>query len=499
MVLVWAAAMGLTYLAFTHVPTGFLPPEDDGLIMLNAQLPDGASLQRTDQMMKKVSAILAATPGVDQFAVMPGTSIIDGTGASLGSGFIALKPWDERYAHGLSKRIIAADLAQKFSQIQEGIIFPYSLPPIGGLGNGSGFEMWVEDRGGLGLANLSAAVNEITASAAVDPDLHAVNTTFRAGAPSIFADVDRVKALTLKVPLQSVFDTLQAYLGSTYVNDFNQFGRTWQVNVQAQGMFRSTPRDITTLQVRTLDGKMAPIGTMVKLTEKPAPLRVDRYQMYPAIRIMGEGAPGVSSGQALTAMEDIAAQTLPQGASYEWTGMALQEKRVGGQIVMVFGMAVLIVVMILAAQYESWIDPIAVVTVVPLAVLGAVVGLMLRGMDNNLYTQVGLVLLVGLSAKNAILVVEFAREKQAQGLSAIDAAVQGAKLRFRAILMTSFAFIVGVLPLVGAVGAGAAGRRAVGTAVCFGMLGVTMLGVFFTPVMYVIMQKFKKTTPKTVS
>jgi HAE1 family hydrophobic/amphiphilic exporter-1 len=266
------------------------------------------------------------------------------------------------------------------------------------------------------------------------------------------------------------------------------------VTVQADGVYRARTEDIKKLQVKNQDGQMVPIGTLVKLDYSSGPLRIDRYNMFPAIRVIGEGAAGVSSGQAMQAMENLAAENLPPGTGYEWTGVAYQQKKIGGQVYMVFAMAVLIVIMILAAQYESWIDPIAVVAVVPLAVLGAVIGLAIRGLDNSLYTQVGLVL-VGLSAKNAILVVEFAREKQAEGKSALEAAVEGAKLRFRAILMTSFAFIVGVSPLVIATGAGAASRQAVGTAVCFGMLGVTMLGVFFTPPMYVLMQRFKKSSP----
>ena len=491
MLLVWAAAMGVTYFAFTRVPTGFLPQEDDGLIMINAQLPDGASLQRTDATMRQVTEILKSTDGIAHFAVLPGSSILDGIGPTLGSGFAALQPWDERLKKGRSKEVIVAELARRFSHIQDGIVIPFSLPPIMGLGQSAGFEMWLEDRGGVGLTRLDAVANQLVHEANAEGIFRSVNTTFRAGVPSIFADVDRVKALTLKVPLQSVFDTLQAYLGSTYVNDFNEFGRTWQVMVQADAMYRAKPEDIAGLQVRNLDQKMVPLGTLVKVEQKLSPLRIDRYNMYPAIRIFGEPAVGISSGQGLKAMETIADDTLPPGTKYEWTAMAYQEKKIGGQIYFVFAMAVLVVIMILAAQYESWIDPIAVVTVVPLAVLGAVVGLTIRGMDNNLYTQVGLVLLVALSAKNAILVVEFAREKQAAGKSALEAAVEGATLRFRAILMTSFAFIVGVMPLVVATGAGAVSRQAVGTAVCFGMLGVTMLGVFFTPVLYVAMQKFK--------
>ncbi|AFM23067.1 efflux RND transporter permease subunit [Desulfomonile tiedjei] len=492
MIVVWACALGLTYLAFSRVPSGFLPNEDDGLILLNAQLPDGASLQRTDTTLKQVMEILKSTEGITYFSVTPGNSILDGNSPSLGSGFAALAPWDERLKKGRSKDVIVAELAEKFSHIQSGIVFPFSLPPIVGLGQSAGSELWLEDKSGVGLTRLADAAAEFVREGKAEGELSAVNSTFRAGAPSVFADVDRVKALSLKVPLQSVFDTLQSYLGSTYVNDFNEFGRTWHVTVQAEPRFRSQMDDIKNLQVKNTEGKMVPLGTLVSLDYSSGPVRIDRYNMYPAIRVIGEGEPGVSSGQVMKVMENLAEQTLPPGAGAEWTGVAFQQQKIGSQVFLVFAMAIVVVIMILAAQYENWIDPVAVAAVVPLAVLGAVVGLTLRGLDNSLYTQVGLVLLVGLSAKNAILVVEFARDQEAKGLSTLEAAVQGAKLRFRAILMTSFAFIVGVLPLVTATGAGAASRQAVGTAVCFGMLGVTMLGIFFTPVLYVAVQRFKK-------
>jgi HAE1 family hydrophobic/amphiphilic exporter-1 len=444
--------------------------------------------------MKKVMDILKNTEGITNYSVTPGTSMFDGVGPTLGLGFMSLAPWDERLQKGLGKDVIMAELIQKFSRIKEAVVFPFSRPPINGIGQSGGFELWLEDRAGIGLTNLNNVALSLVNEAVEDPRFQNVHMTFRAAAPSLYADIDRVKAMSLHIPLQSVFDTLQAYLGSTYVNDFNMFGRTWHVTVQAEGAFRAKPDDIKTLQVRNIKDEMAPLGTLLKLDYSVSPLRVDRYNMFPAIRILGDSAPGVSSGQALEGMEKLAEEFLPFGAGYEWTGMAYQEKAISGQIFIVFALAVLIVIMILAAQYESWIDPIAVVAIVPLAVLGAIIGLTIRGMDNNLYTQVGLVLLVGLSAKNAILIVEFARNKQAEGMPVLQAAIEGAKLRFRAILMTSFAFIVGVLPLVFAEGAGAASRQAVGTAVCAGMLGVTMLGVFFTPVMYVFMQRFKKDT-----
>ncbi|MBI5250526.1 MAG: efflux RND transporter permease subunit, partial [Desulfomonile tiedjei] len=387
---------------------------------------------------------------------------------------------------------IMAELMGQFRMIQEGIVFPFTMPAIPGLGTGGGFEMQVQDRGGLGLEALETASKDLAYSAADQPDIQSAISTFTASVPKLFAEVDRVKTLTLGVPLQTVFEALQAYLGSAYVNDFNKFGRTWQVNVQADSIFRTKAEDISRLQVRNKDGNMVPLGTLLNIEKTVGPTRVDRYNLYPSSLIMGEPAPGISSGQAMNIMEQMADKRLPTGIGYQWTTMAFQQKKAGAQGVIVFGMAILVVFLILAAQYESWADPFAVILIVPLAVSGAVVALMARGMDNNIYTQVGLVLLVGLSAKNAILIVEFARDMRSKGKGAIEAAVEGAKLRFRPILMTSFAFIFGVLPLVVASGAGAVSRQSLGTAVAAGMLGVTILGVFFTPVLYVLIQRRAK-------
>ncbi|MEW6110941.1 MAG: efflux RND transporter permease subunit [Thermodesulfobacteriota bacterium] len=504
MLIVFAVAVALTYVGFIKIPTGFLPDEDDGLIMINAQLPDGASLERTVNVLNQVGEILKTTKGMGDFTVLPGYSIIDNTGANLGGGFASLKPWDERLEEGRSKEVIMRELLLRFSKIQEAIVFPFSLPPIMGVGQSGGFEMMVQDKGAVGVNVLAQAGAELAAAANAEGEVQGVNSTFRASVPTLFADVDRVKALNMKVPLQSVFDTMQAYLGSTYVNDFNKFGRTWQVKVQADSKYRTRPDDITRLQVRSLENKMVPLGTLVKVEETVGPQRINRYNMFPSARVAGEPAPGISSGQSIQVMETLAREKLPPGMGYEWTGMAFQEKQAGGQIFIVFGLAVLVVLLLLSAQYESWIDPLAVILVVPLAVLGAALGLLIRHFDNNLYTQVGLVLLVGLSAKNAILIVEFARAGVAEGKSAFDAAVEGARLRFRPILMTSFAFIIGVLPLVVASGAGAASRQSLGTAVFAGMLGVTCLGVIFTPALYVAMQKVRtilgntlKRTPQT--
>ncbi len=492
MLLLLGCLVGLTYLGFARIPTGFFPEEDDGLIMIQAQLPDGASLARTAEVMERVGEIVRNTKGVADISVLPGWSIIDGALPTLGGGFAALEPWDKRLKEGRSKTVIMEELFRKFSKIQEAIVVPFSLPPIQGVGNSAGIEMYLEDRQGRGLPVLGQSVSEMVSAGNERSDLHAVNSSFRASSPMIFADIDRVKAFNLRVPLQSVFDTLQAYLGSTYVNDFNEFGRVWQVRVQADSQYRAAAPDIGKLEVKNLSGKMVPLGTLIETKKTVGPQRIDRYNMFPAGRVAGEAAAGFSTGQAIYAMEELAGKTLPQGLGFEWTGMAYQEKKAGGQVGIVLGLAVLVVVLILAAQYESWFDPISVVMIVPLAVLGAAIGLLSRGMDNNLYTQIGLVLLVGLAAKNAILIVEFARDGRKEGKSVIEAAVEGARLRLRPILMTSLAFIAGVSPLVIATGAGAASRQSLGTAVFSGMLGVTLLGIFFTPPMYVLMQKLTR-------
>jgi len=492
MLCLFAGLLGLTAFGFIKLPTGFVPLEDDGLIMINVQMPDGASLQRTRAAVAQVGDILTKTKGIESYGALGGFSVIDGAGANFGVFFAPLTPWDERLSHGRSREVIMAELMREFRKVHDGVVFPFTLPAIPGLGTGGGFEMQVQDRAGLGLATLDEASGNLAVQANSQPQLENVLSTLRANVPKLFAEVDRVKTLTLGVQLQTVFDALQAYLGSAYVNDFNKFGRTWQVNVQADAMYRAKVEDINRLQVRNKDGKMVPLGTLMEVRKTVGPARVDRYNLYTSALILGEPAPGVSSGQAIQLMENLAAKQLPQGIGYQWTGMAFQEKKGGGQAIVVFTMAILVVFLILAAQYESLTDPIAVVLVVPLAVSGAVVGLMMRGMDNNVYTQVGLVLLVGLAAKNAILVVEFARDLKAKGQNSLEAAIEGATLRFRPILMTSFAFILGVVPLVVASGAGAVSRQSLGTAVCAGMLGVTLLGVFFTPVLYVLVQRRRK-------
>ncbi|MFA6220941.1 MAG: multidrug efflux RND transporter permease subunit [Desulfomonilaceae bacterium] len=483
--------VALTALGFIKVPTGFVPLEDDGLILVNVQMPDGASLDRTEAIVRKVGSILSGTEGVASYGVLGGYSMIDGAAPNLATFFAPLTPWDDRVKQGRSREAIIEELTSKFRKIEDGMVFAFTLPPIFGLGTGGGFELQLQDKSGLGLNALQNYGALLAKAANEQPSLTNVFSTFRANVPNVFVDVDREKVQNLGVSLQTVFDAMSAYLGSAYVNDFNKFGRTWQVKVQADTAFRSKPEDILKLQVRNKDGKMLPLGAMATVRDSVGPLKVDRYNLYASAKVMGSPAPGYSSGQALNSMESLAKIKLPVGMGYEWTAMAYQEKKTGSQAFVVFGLAILVVLLILAAQYESWADPFSVVLVVPMAVLGAVVALLIRHMDNNIYTQVGLVLLVGLSAKNAILIVEFAREMRAKGMGVVEAAIEGSKLRFRPILMTSFAFITGVLPLVVATGAGAVSRQALGTAVFAGMLGATILGVFFTPVLYVFMQKIR--------
>ncbi len=492
MMVLFAGLVAIGVTTFQRVPTGFLPLEDDGLVLVNVQMPDGATLNRTYETVEKVGKIITRTEGVASWGALVGYSMIDAARSNLATFFVPLKPWDERLAKGRSREVIMKELSAEFRKIPEGLVFAFTLPPIIGLGTGGGFEMQLLDRTNLGFPALEQSGTELAQAANKQRDLTGVVATFRATYPNVFLDIDRTKALALKIPLEKVFQTLQTYLGSAYVNDFSKFSRTWQVRVQADSAYRRTPEDISQLFVRNQEGKMIPLGTIVSARYEVGPMRVDRYNLFPTAKVMGSPAQGYSSGQALGTMEKLAANVLPPGMSYEWTNMAYQEKKSAGKGTIVFVVAIFVVVLILAALYESWADPIAVVLIVPLAVLGSAVGLLIAGLDNNVYTQVGLVLLVGLSAKNAILIVEFARDMKAQGKGTIEAVVEASRLRFRPILMTAFSFIFGVLPLVVATGAGAVSRVSVGTVVFAGMLGVTILGVFFTPALYVLMQKSGK-------
>jgi len=489
-VLILAAGIGgYTVWQFGTIPTGFLPTEDQGYLIAGAQLPDAASLERTEEVVLAMDAILREEPGVAQWVSIGGYSLIDGTRMSnAATVFIVMDPWEERSDPSLSQNAILGSLLRKFSAIQEAVVFAFPPPAISGLGVAGGFEMQLQDRGDVGLGELEQMAREVIAAGRAQSGLENLNTTFRASVPQLFAEVDRTKAKTLGVPLDSVFATLQAYLGSAYVNDFNRFGRTWQVKVQADHQFRIEPEDIRNLQVRNDQGAMVPIGTLVDVDRIVGPQIIRRYNLYPAAMVTGQAAQGYSSGQALTLMEQVASAKLPTTMGFEWTGMSFQEKQVGSEAILVFALAITLVFLVLAAQYESWTSPAAVILVVPLAILGTVAALVMRGFDNNVYTQIGVVLLIALASKNAILIVEFAAEQRRQGKSIADSAVTAAELRFRPILMTAISSIAGFFPLVLASGAGAASRQSIGTAVVGGMVAATVMSLLFTPIFYAAMR-----------
>ena len=392
----------------------------------------------------------------------------------------------------MSQEHIVADLTRKLAGLQEAEFAVLVPPPISGLGASGGFQMMVEDRRSLGLGELEASSMELIRAAHAQSSLQGVTTTFSARSPQLYLDIDRTKAESLAIPLNNVFNTLQAYLGSSYVNLFNKFNQSYQVYVQAAAPYRLSPEDIKALYVRNNQGEMVPLGTLMDIKRMLGSELVTRYNLYPAVPVFGAAAPGFSSGQALNLMEQVAKNNLPEGISYDWTATAYQEKQVGNQAYFIYALAIILVFLVLAAQYESWTNPAAVILVVPIALVGVILALISRGFDNNLYTQVGLVLMIALASKNAILVVEFARELHAEGMSIADAAVEATRRRFRPIVMTSFAFILGVVPLMKASGAGAASQQAIGTVVFGGMLSSTLLAIPFVPVFYVITQRLSE-------
>ncbi len=481
---------GFTGWQFANLPTGFLPTEDQGYILVHVQLPNAASQERTNEVLDKIDGMLKETAGVADWVIFGGFNLIDGTASSnTAIVFVTLTPWEERTEPSLQQEAILANLQGQFNQIQESIIYAFLPPAINGLGVAGGFQLQLEDRGGVGLEELNTMLAEILQDGNAQAGLSGLNSTFRVDVPQLFAEVDRTKAKTLGIPLSEVFGTLQAYLGSAYVNDFNKFGRTWQVMVQADHPFRIKPSDIRRLEVRNANGEMVPLGTLVDVEETVGPQTILRYNLYPTASITGEAAPGFSSGQALQLMEQLAEAKLPTSMGYEWTGMSYQEKQVGSEAILVFALAITLVFLVLAAQYESWTSPAAVILVVPLAVLGTVIAVLMKGADNNVYTQIGITLLIGLASKNAILIVEFAMAERDKGKALLEAAVDAAKLRFRPILMTSIASIAGFMPLVVASGAGGASQQAIGIAVVGGMTAATIMSLTFTPVFYIVMQR----------
>jgi HAE1 family hydrophobic/amphiphilic exporter-1 len=489
MMLVFAGLMVLTVWWYRQVPTGFIPTEDQGYCFVLVQLPDAASQERSKAVMARIDKILEGIDGVEDWVTIGGLSILDQSSApNTGTLFVTFSSSEERLKKGLTLDALLGTMRTKLGSIQESVVLPFAPPAIRGLGVRGGFEMQVQDRADLGRTVLSDVVNGILEDARTQSGLSALNTTFRQGVPQLYVDINRAKVKLMDVPLSSVFSTMQAYLGSSYVNDFNKFGRVYQVRLQAEAKYRAEPKDIEQLEVRNREGEMLPLGTLAEIKKSFGPQIVNRYNTYPAAAITGEPAQGKSTGEALQLMEQIASRSMPAGMGYEWTGMAYQEKKVGGEAIWIFAMAVLLVYLVLAAQYESWFIPWAVILVVPLGVMGAIGAVSVRGMDNNVYTQIGIVLIIALASKNSILIVEFARELRARGHSIREAAAEAARMRFRPILMTSFAFILGVVPLMVAHGAGAAGQQALGTAVFGGMLASTILAVFFVPAFYVVMQ-----------
>jgi HAE1 family hydrophobic/amphiphilic exporter-1 len=492
--LVALAIIALAAYGFTRVPTGFLPVEDQGYLIAAVQLPDGASLQRTQKALDQVAAIAHKTPGVKQVITIAGMSVLDNSSslANAGVAYIMLEDWDKRGA-GQDLLSLFTGLNNAVGEIAEARSLVLPPPPIQGVGNAAGATMQIELRdGSFDLAKLQAITDTIVANAETQTGLQRVMAPFRSSVPQYTIDVDRVKAQTLQVSVDDVFNTLAGYLGSSYVNQFNAFGRTFQVYVQADSPYRLRTEDVANLTVRNKTGDMIPLGTMVKITPSVGPSLISLYNLYPSATIVAIPARGFSSGEAMKLMEDIANRTLPHGAGFEWTAISYQEKIVGNQMFIVFGLAMLLVYLVLAGQYESWYAPGAVILAVPLSLIGPVAVLNGLKIDNNLYVQIGLVLLIALSAKNAILIVEVAREMRAEGKAIAESALAGARARFRPILMTSFAFILGVAPLVVASGAGASARKSIGITVFSGMLASTCLAVLFVPAFFVVIQRFEE-------
>jgi len=479
----------LTIFGFLHVPTGYIPQQDKQYLIGFAQLPDGASLDRTDAVMRRMSDIGLKTPGIDHSVAFPGLSINGFTNSSsAGIVFFPLTGFEERRSSTLSAQAIAMSLNMQFSAIKDAFIAVFPPPAVMGLGTIGGFKMQIEDRADLGDESLSSTMQAILGKAWQDPKLAGMFTGYQINVPQLYIDLDRTKAKQMSIPINSIFDTLQIYLGSLYINDFNKFGRTYQVIAQADAPFRAHASDITQLKVRNLAGDMVPLGSILSVRQSYGPERAMRYNAYRTAEINGGPATGISSGQAQNEIEKIVNDTLPKGMSFEWTDLTYQQILAGNTSTYVFPLCVFLVFLVLAAQYESLTLPLAVILIVPMCMLCAITGVWLSGGDNNIFTQIGLIVLVGLACKNAILIVEFARELELEGKTPLSAAVEAARLRLRPILMTSFAFIMGVVPLVTSTGAGAEMRHAMGVAVFSGMLGVTFFGLFLTPVFYVLLR-----------
>ncbi len=491
--LVFVALLGATWYMATTVPRGFIPTLDQGYAIVVVQLPDGASLERTDAVIKRASEIVRKVPGVSNAVAFAGFNGATFTNASnSGVVFAPFEPFEERLKHGQTANAVIGNLFGSLQSIQEAFIIAVPPPSIRGVGNSGGFKMQLLDRDSSDMRRVLALAYQMMGQANQTPGLTGVFTTFSASSPQYFLEIDRDKARALNVPIPNIFETLSINLGTSYVNDFNAFGRVYQVRAQADQPYRMQRADILDLKVRSSTGALVPLGTLVDIRDTTGPSLVQRYNMYVSVPLQGNPAPGVSTGDALDKMEALAANTLPPGTTFNWTELAFQERSTGNTAIFIFGLSVVFVFLALSAQYESWILPLAIILIVPLAVLAALIGVSLRGMDNNILTQIGLVVLIGLAAKNAILIVEFARQHEEDGATPVEAAIEASRLRLRPILMTAFAFIFGVVPLMIATGPGAEMRQSLGTAVFSGMLGVTFFGLFLTPVFYVALRSLRR-------
>ncbi|WP_223513022.1 efflux RND transporter permease subunit [Pseudomonas sp. GL-R-26] len=497
--LVYAGLIAMTYMGFSTTPTGFVPTQDKKYLVTFAQLPDAASLDRSESVIRRMSSIAMNEPGFDSAVAFPGLSINGFTNSpNAGIAFIGLRPFDERKDPSLSAKAISASLNAKFGSIQDAYIAVFPPPPVQGLGTIGGFKLQIEDRGNLGYEALYKETMNVIAKSRSVPELANLFTSFTVNVPQVDAAIDREKAKTHGVAVSDIFDTLQVYLGSLYANDFNRFGRTYQVNVQADQQFRLEPEQIGQLKVRNDHGEMIPLATFIKVSPTSGPDRVMHYNGFISAEINGAAAPGFSSGQAQKAIEKLLKEELPNGMTYEWTDLTYQQILSGDTALLVFPLCVLLAFLVLAALYESWSLPLAVILIVPMTLLSAIAGVIISKGDNNIFTQIGLIVLVGLACKNAILIVEFAKDRQDQGLSPLDAVLEACRMRLRPILMTSIAFIMGVIPLVTSTGAGSEMRRAMGVAVFSGMLGVTFFGLLLTPVFFVLIRRYieRKTARK---
>ena len=485
--LVYAGLLGFTWFQVERTPGGFIPEQDQGYLITVIQLPPGSSLDRTDKVVREVAGLIRETPGVAHSVAFSGFDGATFTNTPSGGViFSALAPFPERAAAGQDANTILAEFRQRLGGVQEAMVFSLMPPPVRGLGTGGGFKMMIQDRNGRGLPALEEATQAVAAAANAEPGLTSVFSLFSTKTPKVYADIDRVQAEMLEVPASRVFEALEVYLGSAYVNDYNLSGRTFRVTAQADWPYRQTPRDVARLKTRSDNGAMVPLGSVATFRDITGPYRVARYNLYPAAELQGSTLPGTSSAQALDKMERLAGELLPSGFAYEWTELSLQEKLAGNTAVFAFLAAVVFVFLVLAGLYESWLLPLAVILIVPMCVLAAISGVLAAGFANDILVQIGLVVLIGLAAKNAILIVEFAKQAEEHGMNRLDAAVEAARTRLRPIVMTSLAFILGVVPLVISTGAGAEMRRTLGTTVFAGMLGVTLFGLLFTPVFYVV-------------